>query len=88
MRPYDWVGRTKRKKVFVTGTVKRPVPLEHVLYFGGDRVEDFYKIGEHEKFLPGGYKAGGFLRSSARPTSNRLLLLLLLLLLRILRASL
>ena len=50
----DWVGRTKRKKVFVTGTVKRPVPLEHVLYFGGDREEDFHKIGEREQFLPAG----------------------------------
>ena len=52
----DWVGRTKRKKVFVTGTTKRPVPLEHVLYFGGDKDEDFYKIGERETFLPLGYK--------------------------------
>ena len=41
----DWVGRTKRKKVFVTGTTRRPVPLEHMLpYFGGDKEEDFYKI--------------------------------------------
>ena len=53
----DWVGRTKRKKVFVTGTTRRPVPLEHMLYFGGDKEEDFYKIGEREQFLPGGYKA-------------------------------
>ena len=52
----DWVGRTKRKKVFVTGTTKRPVPLEHVLYFGGDKDGDFHKVGERETFLPAGYK--------------------------------
>ena len=52
----DWVGRTKRKKVYVTGTTRRPVPLEHMLYFGGDSEEDFYKVGEREAFLPAGYK--------------------------------
>lgn len=31
----DWVGRTKRKRLYVTGTTKRPVPLEHNLYFEG-----------------------------------------------------
>ena len=31
----DWVGRTKRKRMYVTGTTKRPVPLEHNLYFEG-----------------------------------------------------
>lgn len=30
----DWVGRTKRKKVYVMSTPKRPVPLEHSLYLG------------------------------------------------------
>lgn len=52
----DWVGRTKRKKIFVTSTKKRPVPLEHCIYFGGDKEKDFYKVGEHEAFLPSGYK--------------------------------
>jgi antiviral helicase SKI2 len=29
----EWVGRTKRKKVYVQMTEKRPVPLQHfVLY--------------------------------------------------------
>jgi hypothetical protein len=49
--------RSQRKKIFVTGTTKRPVPLEHVLYFGGDKPSDFYKVGERETFSPGGYKA-------------------------------
>ncbi|BFZ20866.1 hypothetical protein BsWGS_23905 [Bradybaena similaris] len=30
----DWVGRTKKKKIYVVSTTKRPVPLEHYLYTG------------------------------------------------------
>ncbi|KAL4400169.1 Antiviral helicase Ski2 [Malassezia pachydermatis] len=36
----DWVGRTKRKDVYVISTPKRPVPLEHFLYAG----KELYKI--------------------------------------------
>lgn len=28
----DWVGKIKKKKVFVITTLKRPVPLQHYLY--------------------------------------------------------
>ncbi|CAI9106905.1 OLC1v1006152C1 [Oldenlandia corymbosa var. corymbosa] len=49
----DWIGRTKKKKIRVTGTTKRPVPLEHHLFYSGD----FYKVCENEKFLPQGLKA-------------------------------
>ena len=28
----QWIGRTKRRKVFVTGTLKRPVPLQYFLF--------------------------------------------------------
>ncbi|KAI8584384.1 hypothetical protein K450DRAFT_219603 [Umbelopsis ramanniana AG] len=28
----DWVGRTKKKDIYVISTLKRPVPLEHNLY--------------------------------------------------------
>ena len=31
----EWVGRTKKRKVYVMSTHHRPVPLEHSLYFGG-----------------------------------------------------
>ncbi|KAL4444150.1 hypothetical protein ABPG75_011887 [Micractinium tetrahymenae] len=31
----DWVGRTKQKPIYVTGTTKRPVPLQHNLYYTG-----------------------------------------------------
>ncbi|XP_045196087.2 SKI2 subunit of superkiller complex protein-like [Mercenaria mercenaria] len=29
-----WIGRTKKKKIYVISTTKRPVPLEHFLYTG------------------------------------------------------
>jgi len=29
----DWVGRVKRKKIFVQMTEKRPVPLEHCIIY-------------------------------------------------------
>lgn len=48
----DWVGRTKRKVVHVTGTTRRPVPLEHSMYYGGQ----FYTICTAEKYDPTGYK--------------------------------
>jgi len=32
----DWVGRTKKKKIYVISTAKRPVPLEHFLYTGSN----------------------------------------------------
>lgn len=44
----DWVGRTKRKRIYVTGTAKRPVPLEHNLYYNGA----FYTICKADTFLP------------------------------------
>ncbi|WFD36371.1 Antiviral helicase ski2 [Malassezia cuniculi] len=32
----EWVGRTKKKDVYVVSTTKRPIPLEHFLYAGND----------------------------------------------------
>ncbi|XP_042402633.1 DExH-box ATP-dependent RNA helicase DExH11-like isoform X2 [Zingiber officinale] len=49
----DWIGRTKQKKIRVTGTIKRPVPLEHCLFFSGG----LFKICENDEFLPQGFKA-------------------------------
>ncbi|CDH60942.1 antiviral helicase [Lichtheimia corymbifera JMRC:FSU:9682] len=46
----DWVGRTKKKDIYVISTLKRPVPLEHHLYAG----KDLFKIvGANEKKLNG-----------------------------------
>ncbi|PIN04704.1 Cytoplasmic exosomal RNA helicase SKI2, DEAD-box superfamily [Handroanthus impetiginosus] len=49
----DWIGRTKQKQIRVTGTTKRPVPLEHCLFYSGE----LYKICENEKIIPQGLKA-------------------------------
>jgi superfamily II RNA helicase len=29
----DWIGRTKKKKVYLMGTTKRPTPLEHHIFY-------------------------------------------------------
>nr|XP_043623499.1 DExH-box ATP-dependent RNA helicase DExH11 [Erigeron canadensis] len=49
----DWIGRTKQKQIRVTGTTKRPVPLEHCLFYSGE----LFKICEQEKFISQGLKA-------------------------------
>ncbi|KAF5786110.1 putative RNA helicase [Helianthus annuus] len=49
----DWIGRTKQKQIRVTGTTKRPVPLEHCLFYSGE----VYKICEQEKFISQGLRA-------------------------------
>ncbi|XP_071934825.1 DExH-box ATP-dependent RNA helicase DExH11 isoform X2 [Coffea arabica] len=49
----DWIGRTKKKQIRVTGTTKRPVPLEHHLFYSGE----LYKVCENEEFVPKGLKA-------------------------------
>ncbi|TFY63324.1 hypothetical protein EVJ58_g3329 [Rhodofomes roseus] len=52
----DWVGRTKKKDIYVISTAKRPVPLEHYLYAG----RDMYKIVDAERrFQSQGYKDAG-----------------------------
>ncbi|CAN6471442.1 unnamed protein product [Victoria cruziana] len=49
----DWIGRTKQKKIRLTGTSRRPVPLEHCLFYSGE----LYKVCENEQFLSQGLKA-------------------------------
>ncbi len=41
----EWVGRTKKKKIYVISTNKRPVPLEHFLY----AEKELYKLVDSEK---------------------------------------
>ncbi|OQE32074.1 hypothetical protein PENSTE_c001G00960 [Penicillium steckii] len=49
----SWVGRTKKKDIYVISTPKRPVPLEHYLWGGKDK----YKIVDSNKrFLEAGWK--------------------------------
>jgi antiviral helicase SKI2 len=50
----NWIGRTKRKKVYVMQTDKRPVPLQHYLYNDGT----LHKVMDHYgNFLMSGHKA-------------------------------
>lgn len=55
----EWVGRTKKKKVYVISTPKRPVPLEHYLFTGNSTKtnnELFLLLDANKKFLEDGYK--------------------------------
>ncbi|KAF7302996.1 ATP-dependent RNA helicase [Mycena kentingensis (nom. inval.)] len=52
----DWVGRTKKKDIYVISTAQRPVPLEHYLYAG----RETYKIVDSSRNFVGlGYKEAG-----------------------------
>lgn len=49
----SWVGRTKKKNIYVISTPKRPVPLEHYLWAG----KEMHKIVDSEKrFVEKGWK--------------------------------
>ncbi|XP_041481057.1 helicase SKI2W-like [Lytechinus variegatus] len=55
----DWVGRIKRKHIYVISTLKRPVPLEHFLYTGNSNKtsnELFLLVDAKKNFLQQGYK--------------------------------
>ncbi|KAH7915723.1 ATP-dependent RNA helicase [Hygrophoropsis aurantiaca] len=52
----DWVGRTKKKDIYVISTAQRPVPLEHYLYAGKDT---FKIVDAGRRFLGQGYKDAG-----------------------------
>lgn len=50
----EWVGRTKKKDIYVISTPKRPVPLEHFLWAN----KTMYKIVSADKrFLLEGFVA-------------------------------
>ncbi|CAM9457032.1 unnamed protein product, partial [Chrysoparadoxa australica] len=51
----DWIGRTKRKPVYVIRTDYRPVPLQHYLYAGGGEL--FKVMDQHKRFLANGHAA-------------------------------
>jgi len=56
----DWIGRTKKKKIYVISTPKRPVPLQHFLYTGNSNKtsnELFMIVDANSKFLTRGYEA-------------------------------
>ncbi|OBT73414.1 hypothetical protein VF21_08078 [Pseudogymnoascus sp. 05NY08] len=50
----SWVGRTKKKDIYVISTAKRPIPLEHYLWAN----KDIHKIVDSDKkFIEKGWKA-------------------------------
>ncbi|XP_049877714.1 helicase SKI2W [Pectinophora gossypiella] len=54
----DWVGRTKKRKVYVVSTPKRPVPLCHYLYTGAggkSKNERFLVVDQEGNFQLRGY---------------------------------
>lgn len=54
----DWVGSTKKRKVYVISTLKRPVPLMHYIYTGcGGKSKDdiFLLVDGNGKFMQENY---------------------------------
>ncbi|KAJ0173679.1 hypothetical protein K1T71_010828 [Dendrolimus kikuchii] len=54
----DWVGRTKKRRVYVVSTPKRPVPLCHYLYTGSggkSKNERFLVLDQEGNFQLRGY---------------------------------
>ena len=69
----DWVGRTKKRKIYVISTLKRPVPLEHYLYTGTDgksKDEIFLLQDASGKFLESGHRKAE-LAKKARESKNK-----------------
>uniref|UniRef100_A0A3P9I6U1 SKI2 homolog, superkiller viralicidic activity 2-like n=1 Tax=Oryzias latipes TaxID=8090 RepID=A0A3P9I6U1_ORYLA len=56
----EWIGRIKKKHIYVISTMKRPVPLEHHLYTGNStktQKEMFLLVDAAGNFLTKGYYA-------------------------------
>uniref|UniRef100_A0AAY4E978 Uncharacterized protein n=1 Tax=Denticeps clupeoides TaxID=299321 RepID=A0AAY4E978_9TELE len=56
----EWIGRIKKRNIYVISTVKRPVPLEHHLYTGNStktQKELFLLLDATGNFLTKGYYA-------------------------------
>nr|WCZ58664.1 exosome RNA helicase MTR4/SKI2W [Seculamonas ecuadoriensis] len=49
----DWVGRTRKRQIFVVGTNRRPVPLEHYIYTKG---QTFKIVDYNSTFLLQNYQ--------------------------------
>lgn len=56
----EWIGRIKKRHIYVISTIKRPVPLEHYLYTGNStktQKELFMLLDATGNFLTKGYYA-------------------------------
>ncbi|GMF11215.1 unnamed protein product [Phytophthora lilii] len=61
----DWIGRTKKQKIYVISTYKRPVPLQHFLYAG----KELFKLYDATTgYLP---NAHGAAKAKISPASDK-----------------
>ncbi|ETP49140.1 hypothetical protein F442_05248 [Phytophthora nicotianae P10297] len=61
----DWIGRTKKQKIHVISTYKRPVPLQHFLYAG----KELFKLYDATSgYLP---NAHGAAKAKLAPASDK-----------------
>ena len=70
----EWVGRIKQRNIFVMGTAKRPVPLQHFIYTGTDgktRNNRFLVVDEGGNFQMAGYKKAVEARQTKKDSSAR-----------------
>ncbi|KAN0036507.1 hypothetical protein ACTFIV_001804 [Dictyostelium citrinum] len=49
----QWIGRTKQLPIYVIGTTKRPVPLEHYIHTPSNEL--FKIVDSSRNFIPSGY---------------------------------
>ena len=61
----SWVGRTKKKDIYVISTPKRPVPLEHHLWAG----KKIHKIAEGGHFVEKGWKEANLASAKSKENS-------------------
>lgn len=70
----NWVGQTKKRKVYVISTLKRPVPLMHYLYTGsgGKSKNDIFLIvnGSQEFSMKGYRDAVASKEKDTKPVAN------------------
>lgn len=52
----SWVGRTKKKDIYVISTPKRPVPLEHYLWADNSEKKMFKIVDANKSFIEKGWK--------------------------------
>ncbi|KAI8587624.1 antiviral helicase [Geranomyces variabilis] len=67
----DWVGRTKKKDIYVISTAKRPVPLEHYLYVPQSEKNLHKVVDAQKRFLVNGWKAAQDAVSGSKKEDNR-----------------
>lgn len=66
----SWVGRTKKKNIYVISTPKRPVPLEHYLWAGNEMVKI---VDSDKRFIDKGWKEANDALSGKDKKQNVLL---------------